>query len=40
MVVYALALVPAALALITMIVAGHSGAELVWKDLGTFQAGR
>ena len=39
-VVYAVALIPAALALVTMIVAGHSGAELVWKDVGTFQVGR
>jgi len=38
--VYVVALVPAALALVTMIIAGHSGAELVWKDVGTFQAGR
>jgi hypothetical protein len=34
------ALIPAALALITMAIAGHSGAELVWKDVGSFAAGR
>ena len=38
--VYAIALIPAALALVTIIIAGHSGAELVWKDVGTFQVGR
>ncbi|GMV84428.1 MAG: hypothetical protein AMXMBFR80_02860 [Dehalococcoidia bacterium] len=37
---YAVALVPAGIALIIMVVAGHSGAELVWKDVGTFAAGR
>lgn len=37
---YAVVLLPAALAMITMIVAGHSGAQLVWKDVGTFQAGK
>lgn len=37
---YGLALVPAVIALITMIVAGHSGAQLVWKDVGSFAAGR
>ncbi|MCO5201933.1 MAG: hypothetical protein M9925_09570 [Chloroflexi bacterium] len=40
MATYGVALVPAALALITMIVAGHSGAQLVWKDVGSFAAGR
>ncbi len=34
---YFVVLAPAALALVTMIVAGHSGATLVWKDLGTFK---
>ncbi|MGE3074562.1 MAG: DUF2231 domain-containing protein [Dehalococcoidia bacterium] len=37
---YAAAIVPAVLALVTMIVAGHSGAQLVWKDVGSFAAGR
>src|SRR5512139_3237249 len=37
---YAVALVPAALALVSMAVAGHSGAELVWKDVGSFAAGK
>ncbi len=37
---YAVALVPAALALLTMVQAGHSGAQLVWNDLGTFAATR
>lgn len=32
---YGVALVPALLAIVTMIVAGHSGATLVWKDVGT-----
>lgn len=40
MAAYAVALVPAAIALVTMIVAGHSGAQLVWKDVGSFAAGR
>ena len=35
---YAVALVPAALALLSMVQAGHSGAQLVWTDLGTFSA--
>lgn len=39
-VVYVVALVPAALAVVTMVIAGHSGAELVWDDVGTFAAGR
>ncbi|MCC7363741.1 MAG: hypothetical protein IT303_05180 [Dehalococcoidia bacterium] len=37
---YAVVLVPGALALLTMVAAGHSGAELVWKDVGSFAAGR
>lgn len=37
---YAVALIPAALALITIAVAGHSGAKLVWKDVGSFAAAR
>lgn len=37
---YAIALVPAGIALVTMIIAGHSGAQLVWKDVGSFAAGR
>lgn len=36
---YFAVLVPAAIALLTMMVAGHSGATLVWKDLGTFKVG-
>jgi hypothetical protein len=36
---YFVVLVPAAIALATMAVAGHSGAALVWKDLGTFKVG-
>jgi hypothetical protein len=34
---YFVVLVPAALALVTMLVAGHSGAVLVWRDVGTFK---
>ena len=37
---YAVALIPAVLALVTMTVAGHSGATLVWKDVGSLAAGR
>lgn len=37
---FAVVLVPAAIAVFTMIAAGHSGAELVWKDVGSFAAGR
>lgn len=37
---YAIVLVPAAIALLTMIAAGHSGATLVWKDVGTFAVGK
>jgi hypothetical protein len=33
---YVVALVPGILALTTMIIAGHSGAKLVWKDVGSF----
>jgi len=40
MAAYAVALVPALLALVTMFIAGHSGAELVWKDVGSFAAGK
>ena len=36
---YGVALIPAIAALILMIVAGHSGATLVWKDVGSFAAG-
>lgn len=36
---YFVVLVPALLSLVTMAVAGHSGAALVWKDLGTFKVG-
>lgn len=37
---YVVALIPAAVALTTMVIAGHSGAALVWKDVGSFAAGR
>jgi hypothetical protein len=37
---YAIALIPALLALLTMIQAGHSGAQLVWNDLGPFTGSR
>ncbi len=37
--VYALAILPAIFAVITMIVAGHSGAALVWKDVGSYATG-
>ena len=37
---YAAAIIPAAAAIITMVLAGHSGATLVWKDLGTFAGSR
>ena len=37
---YAVAVVPAVIALVTMAVAGHSGAQLVWKDVGTFTVAR
>jgi hypothetical protein len=34
--VYAVALLPALLAIVTMVAAGHSGATLVWQDLGNY----
>lgn len=37
---YAVGCVTAALALFTMIRAGHSGAQLVWQDLGPFAGSR
>lgn len=37
---YAVALLPALVAVLTMVAAGHSGAQLVWKDVGSFAAGR
>ena len=37
---YGVALIPAALALVTIAIAGHSGAKLVWKDVGSFAAAR
>jgi len=40
LVTYCVAMLPAILALATMFVAGHSGAELVWKDVGSFAAGK
>jgi uncharacterized membrane protein len=36
---YYAVLVPGAIALVTMMIAGHSGAALVWKDVGTFKVG-
>jgi hypothetical protein len=33
---YVAVAVPAAIALVTMVSAGHSGATLVWKDVGNF----
>jgi hypothetical protein len=36
---YVAALLPALLAILSMIAAGHSGAQLVWKDVGSFAAG-
>ncbi|HEX6030727.1 MAG TPA: DUF2231 domain-containing protein [Tepidiformaceae bacterium] len=36
---YGAVLIPALLATGFMIVAGHSGAQLVWKDVGSFAAG-
>jgi hypothetical protein len=32
--------VSAGLALTTMVIAGHSGAKLVWKDVGTYATAR
>lgn len=37
---YGVALIPAALALVTVAIAGHSGAKLVWKDVGSFAAAK
>lgn len=37
---YGVAMICGALALTTMFIAGHSGAELVWKDVGSFTAGK
>lgn len=37
---YAVALVVSVIALGTIVVAGHSGSTLVWKDLGTFAGPR
>ena len=37
---YGACLVVGALALVTMTLAGHSGAELVWKDVGSYAAGK
>lgn len=34
--VYAVALLPAFLTIVTMVAAGHSGATLVWHDLGNY----
>ncbi len=40
LIAYGVALVPGALALVTIAIAGHSGAKLVWKDVGSFAAGK
>lgn len=37
---YAVTLVPAAIAVVAMVAAGHSGAALVWNDVGTFAGSR
>jgi hypothetical protein len=37
---YAWGVVSAGLALTTMVIAGHSGAKLVWKDVGTYATAR
>ncbi len=37
---YFVALIPALLALLTMVQAGHSGAQLVWQNLGSFATSR
>jgi hypothetical protein len=36
---YYAALLPVAVSLLSMIAAGHSGAQLVWKDVGSFAVG-
>lgn len=36
---YATALVPALIALVTIVIAGHSGAELVWEKVGSYAVG-
>lgn len=36
---YWAALLPAAASLLTMVAAGHSGAQLVWNDVGSFAVG-
>jgi hypothetical protein len=36
---YVAALLPALLAILSMIAAGHSAAQLVWRDVGSFAAG-
>jgi len=38
--VYAVASLAGAVATIAMVVAGHSGATLVWKDVGTYAAAK
>lgn len=40
LIAYGVALIPGVLALITIAIAGHSGAKLVWKDVGSFAAAR
>lgn len=40
LIAYGVALVPGVLALITIAVAGHSGAKLVWKDVGSLAAAK
>lgn len=37
---YVVVLIPAAAATLTMVAAGHSGATLVWKDVGSYAAGK
>ena len=37
---YGVAVVVGLIALTTMLIAGHSGAQLVWKDVGSFAAGK
>lgn len=36
---YAVALVPALIALAAIVIAGHSGAKLVWEKVGSYAAG-
>jgi hypothetical protein len=36
---YVVVLIPAVIAVFAMIAAGHSGAQLVWRDVGTYTSG-